>query len=164
MGTKYFVGTEDVNDGTLEPEDHNVNNSTSSGIAYTRSSGTGFVDVTSASTSITTTGNPVLISLVPDTAATSGDQGWIGVDVPGPNNDAECRFRWVRAGSTVIGEFTLRNENVGATTSRVEEPCGSITIEVDTIPAGVHTIKLQNERIAGNVHVRGCKVYVREMP
>lgn len=130
--------------------------SSSCGDFFTTS--TSFVDVTNLSVSITTTGRPVMIMIIPDGAGVS----YFGISRGASAGDAS--FKLLR-GATTVGIPYLFYDSNGATTGAIVQlPPGALNT-VDIPSAGTYTYKLQAKSSVASVtsEVFGCKLLVYEL-
>lgn len=138
QSSRRFVCTTATNWRSVSASDASPNYaiSSSSG-SYTTSSGT-LVDVTNLSVSLTTTGRPVLLMLIPG----AGASDWSSY---GPYNssgsDAYGLMAYLRD-STIIGQNELRTSLNGATTSL--SLANGMNMAVDVPSAGAYTYKVQS--------------------
>lgn len=137
------------------------------GVAISASSGTfssastSYVDVTNLTATITTSGRPVRIVLVPDPAgAASADSTFLAANAA--TNAAAAFFKVVRD-STDISKCLLEAfSNEGADAPSIEIPPSAIEC-IDTPAAGTYTYKLQGKCIAGSFDVYYCKLVAYEL-
>lgn len=110
--------------------------------AYTSTSAS-FVDITNLSVSLTTTGRPVQLMLIPgETSSQSG--------VGGQNTSAGtiyAVFDFVRDATTIATNKVLQ-QNTGSTSAIAYMPCSSIS-HIDVPSAGTYTYKLQGKIVTG---------------
>ncbi len=118
--------------------------STTSG-AFTTGSTT-FVDVTNLSASITTTGKPVILLLIPDGDLTGGNEAYLGNAVGTVHASAQSFYQFVR-GSTGIGTIQGIVAAGAATSIQLGLPVGSATM-FDIPSAGTYTYKFQAKSAA----------------
>lgn len=128
--------------------------STSSGTFSTTSSS--FVDVTNLSVTISTTGRPVRLDIVPGTSATN--QGAFRVTHTS-TGDIEGVLTMLRGTVTVA---ITRVGNYGTTTPAITVP--PYMGVIDSVSAGTYTYKLQAKRSAGtSVFVTNCHLVAYEL-
>lgn len=123
-----------------------LNSQLSSSCAVFSSASTSFVDVTNLSVSLTTTGRPVLIALIPD-----GSTSPCGFSATG----VASQLIFLR-GATQVATFDL------TTTSSVLVPCSAITT-IDFPAAGTYTIKARVKMGSGNTFVQYAKLIAYEL-
>lgn len=109
----------------------NYNQSASSGAFATSSSS--FVAVTNLSSTITTSGRPVWVGLVPDGSTTNAS--YIGNT--GSSTNTQASFRFKRDG-TIIAASTILLQASGSTTPFIKIPAGAWSA-FDVVSAGSHT-------------------------
>lgn len=116
-------------------------------------------DVSNATVTITTTGRPVCICLVPDANA-SFPSYFGGQNVTGAAVAAD--FHILR-GSTLVGWTTTRWTGPGAGGSTIYMPASAFTV-VDRVAAGTYTYKLQGYADTNTTaRVVFCKLYAYEL-
>jgi hypothetical protein len=127
------VATAKIADGAVTPAKRSALGqqiSSSSG-AFDNNSGS-YADVTNLSVSITTTGRPVFLCLIPDGSTNPAD---IDTSTAG---GAQLTLRYMR-GSTDIAYFSPINNTAGTPYS------GASLVFIDPVAAGTYTYKLQNK-------------------
>ena len=113
--------------------------SSSSGLWDVTNSSTSYADVTNLSVTITTTGRPVVVRLIPDESGAVAS-GCFGFATGNP-----ATFRFLR-GATDLGPFLLGDGD--------EAPCSSFST-LDTPSAGTYTYKFQHRATAASSTTRG---------
>ena len=146
MGSKLFVGSSDIVDGsvtTLDLDDPGEQVSSSSGTFSTAS--TSFVDITNQSVTITTTGNPVLLMCMSDDINAVGAVPPIGLQAGAGLVQivfVSILFQWLRD-ATVISRMRLGSStNPGNAVSSITTPPGFVNY-LDRPSSGTYTYKLQ---------------------
>lgn len=119
--------------------------SSSSG-AYTSSSAA-YVVITNLSESITTTGRPVRIELIPDGA--SSTPSYIG-STRSAGATTSTNFKIVRDGSTDVAVYNLHSTATGATVTEIFVPPGTIST-VDPVAAGTYAYTVQMSVQSGSL-------------
>jgi len=114
---------------------------------FSTSSGS-FVDVTNLTVTITTSGRPVFLTLIPDISNTTA----YGTIYMSPSDSS---IQFVR-GSTALG---IQSVGGGATTAF---PCSSV-IMIDAVGAGTYSYKLQVAAFSGSIGVYGAKLVAYEL-
>jgi hypothetical protein len=112
--------------------------SSSSGTFTTTSAS--LVDVTNLSVTITTTGRPIMISLVGTTTLS-----YIGVTRTGQSTQGNMML--VRDSTNISGSLIYR-QNVGASTSTGDITPSSF-MHIDAVAAGTYTYKMQASAVSG---------------
>jgi hypothetical protein len=119
------------------------------------------VDVTNLSVSITTTGRPVVIALVPD----GSDVGRIGIEFSASSSSGgEGFFKLLEAG-VEIAAWSMKTAAGSASVTNPElyVPCGSIFF-VRPVAAGTYTYKLQAYASSNyQTSVINCKLVAYEL-
>lgn len=121
--------------------------------------GSGLADVTNLSCSITTTGRPVFIALIPD-----GSSNASYLAVTDASGTADGVLTIDRGGSN-IALFNLNFTDAGGTgeqAATIIKPVGCVKY-VDVVGAGVYTYKLRSAGETGTLSVAYCKLVVFEM-
>jgi hypothetical protein len=118
-----------------------------------------YVDVTNLTVTITTTGKPVEIYLVPADAVA---ESYVGVTTPTTGTVAAGSFKLVR-GVTDIGIYAVSISGASASLANYT-PSGHIRF-FDQPSAGAHTYKIQAKAANGtsSVGIFNCKVIAREL-
>jgi len=133
----------------------------SSSSTFSSSSGT-YVDVTNLSVTLTTSGRPVIITLIPDT--TTGGGTIAAVENSGGGTTVRADFKALRD-STDIGEATIQNVVAGNGSNNLNlfVP-GSSLLFLDAVGAGTYVYKLQGKIATGDVfQVNNCKLIAYEL-
>ena len=143
------VGTSHLADGAVtQAKRAALGQQISSSSGSFNTSSTSYVDVTNLSVSITTTGRPVFVGLIPDGTADDGSESRIAIDTLVDGGSFACKL--VR-GSTDIASFSasLGAEAMsGVNESQLAVPVGSLfTIEAPA--AGTYTYKAQTRVSSG---------------
>lgn len=122
------------------------------------SSSASYVDITNLSVTITTTGNPVVLMIVPDG---SGNAAFL--DIQNSTGAATSQFNYVRA-STIIAENSFSWAETGAVIVAldVELPV-SAHIMFDPVGAGTYTYKMQGRQSSGSFQVNYVKLVAYEI-
>lgn len=117
--------------------------------AYTTTSGT-YVNPTNLSVSLTTTGRPVVLQLVPSSTTDNASIGFVSGGTVG------AFTRFTQDGTTLPSQ-------VYVATGSTYFPCGAFS--VFTVPSsGAHTFEFRIKRSsAGTVYVTDCKLVAREL-
>lgn len=113
--------------------------SSSSGSFTTLS--TSFVDVTNLSVTITTTGRPVWVGLVPDASGGTNTCSVGASSSPSASGSVPAAFKILR-GATDIGQYFLTSVSADPSAKTLAMPCGAINT-VDVVAAGTYTYKFQ---------------------
>jgi len=115
-----------------------------------------YVDVTNLTVTITTTGRPVMLIVIPDGSTTN--VAAFGVSGASGSKGAQAQF--LRA-ATVIAIFNLFG---GASTSSLEVPPGSLC-SVDVVAAGTYTYKVQikAQNVGDSTTLNRCKFIAYEL-
>lgn len=148
------IGANQVTRAKLESVGQQI--SSASGF-YTTTSAT-FVDVTNLSVSITTTGRPVILTLVP--SGTS--HGY--VSMAKASSTPQMTWAFSRAAANLF-EALLQNTSGGATTVTASYPCSTFHY-LDAVGAGTYTYKfaVKGDSIATTtVTVYDCKLVAYEL-
>jgi hypothetical protein len=148
----------DLVEGELEIEGSQVTVNYAIGADNTVSfstTSTSYVDVTNLTVSFTSTGKPVMITMIPD-----GTTSMVQVSRVG-NALATATFKVLR-GATSLNEINCGNGDSSAV--QIQLPPGSFQW-VDTPAAGTYTYKIQGLTNSGSTTllVMNCKIFVREL-
>lgn len=133
--------------------------STAMGAADSTTSGT-HSDVNNLSVTITTSGRPVYLTLIPESTTTAG---YVGASSNGGGTTYSVTYRW-RRDSTTIGICSLISIQTGSgtTTNSVYNAPGTMNF-IDTPTAGTYTYKLQFAASTGLAIVGYCKLVAYEL-
>lgn len=117
-----------------------------------------YVDVTNMTLSITTTGRPVMIMLIPDIS-----QGAGALVISKSGAGASVFYRIVRD-STSIAEFPLVLTAVGTSSSVMSVPCSTLQF-FDPVAAGTYTYKIQAKvaTVSTSADVQASKLLAYEI-
>lgn len=119
-------------------------------------SSTSYVDVTNLSVSITTTGRPVMIALVPD----SIDAARVAISAATGTADGQIAFD---RGGTNISVFNINAVDAAGSTSQISIPASACKY-VDTPSSGTYTYKCRAKLDTGDfVLVYNCKLIAYEL-
>lgn len=132
-----------------------------SGLIDFSSSSTTYTNVTNANVTITGTGNPIVIVLVPDNSAQSA--GIFAQTLGGASATADFMLR--RDGVDRF-EIRFRGNYGGATSSFIEVPPGSLQYIDWDAPAGTYTYLLQGKTLSGtspSFGVAKCQMIAYEL-
>jgi hypothetical protein len=155
MGASYNVdnSTLEVSSNLIQVKDGGVTKpklaalgqqvSTLTSLTFSTSS-TSFVDVTNLTVSITTTGRPVFVAMIPDPAG--ADAAFCSAQENSSGGDATGIVAFLR-GATNIGQFQLSSV-VGSGANFIATPGTFLTIDV--VAAGTYTYKVQAKRVFGD--------------
>lgn len=118
------------------------------------------VDVTNLSVTITVTGRPVFMGLIPDGSGTRAEI--VAQEDAAPSNNISGQFLFLR-GSTELSRAALFAGTVANIANRV--PPGALWMIDAAPPPGTYTYKVQAclTGLGDTVHVRLCKLVVWEM-
>lgn len=136
--------------------------STSTGVFTTTS--TSFTDVTNCSVSITTTGGPIFVGIIPD--GDSSNAACVGHTPSGSSEDTGAEFQLDLDSATQLKRFPSQLRLIGATSVSLLSPPGIIRGIFTGVAAGSHTIKLRCAAVSSapsTVTVKYCKIVAWEM-
>ena len=129
--------------------------SSSTGLFNTSSAS--YVDVTNATVTITTTGRPVILMLLPDGASPSSIGGSTTAGTSGG-----FKFSFNRAGAT-IAEYAMSSAFSSTTGEQIDVPSSSMWY-LDAVAAGTYVYKVQAALISGAIsYVKNAKLYAFEL-
>lgn len=119
-------------------------------------SSTSFVDVTALTVTLTTTGRPVWIGLMPGTDSTTGSAAQLTTSVSAGTSTA-AQLKVVRDSTDIA--FWLVGESIGASAIQIVSryACSSFTC-IDIPSAGSHTYKFQVKAVGTSVSLNFVKV------
>lgn len=117
--------------------------------AYSSGS-TSFVDITNLSVSMTTTGRPVKLQIVPDGTAYSASGSYSYIE-----NQAYCVFRFMRD-AVEVGSICINGQTINSKTP------ATILCAVDIPSAGTYTYKLQLITSGTPTTIDSVKLFVSE--
>jgi len=132
----------------------------SSSSAQFISTSTSFVDVTNLSVTITTSGRPVKIALIPDGDVSGNFASLQSIVSAGTTTSMGIR---ILRGASPIADQVLAAQWVSSGTNYTSCPPGAVTY-IDATGAGTYTYKVQARVIFGNTFVFNyCKLLVLEL-
>jgi hypothetical protein len=125
--------------------------------------GAPFVDVTNLTVTITTTGRPVMIGMMPG-GTSSSNNGYVSFTRTGGGNSAAAQLCFNRGGSCVEYHGIGGTATNASSSLNYRYPCSSFTM-IDTPAAGTYTYKMQGQFTTGpgELEVRYCKLYAYEL-
>lgn len=151
--TTATIKDEGVADSVLPSVGQQI--SSSSGLFSTSS--TSLTDVTNLSVSITTTGSPVMLALIPD-GTTSGAK----IGVSGSSGSADGKLTFDRGG-TDIASFNINLTPALSSTSQLSMPCGAFKF-LDVVSSGTYTYKCRVKLDVGDFLLAyNCKLVAYEL-
>lgn len=128
--------------------------------AYSTSSGT-TVDVTNLSVTITTSGRPVAITLIPDESTAGSDASYIQGNTT--TGVVLFKLRIVRDSTTIYQSAITHQNDASGPTLYVGVPPGAL-FHIDPVASGTYVYKIQAENDIGSlVRVNNCKLVAYEL-
>lgn len=133
--------------------------SSSCGIYSTAS--TSYVDVTNLTVTLTTSGNPVVLMLIADGDATTGNESVIQPDANAGNTVVQCVA--LLEGSTIIAQHKLGESDTGPSTTDILNPSSSVN-HFYTPTAGTYTYKVQTKiQVGSSANMNYVKLVAYEL-
>jgi hypothetical protein len=138
-----LIGTANIQNGAvtnvkLEPSNYVTSGSSGAYI----SSSTSYGDVTNLSVTITTTGRPVELKVLPVSSTLDSSIGCTNAVA----SSCAASFRIIRDGSTVVAKAGAYTNSGGGTSASVATPPSSLQGFEVGLPAGTYTYKVQAKR------------------